>query len=179
MKSQFDPDVWAALFMIMVIGFGGITFMSMFVNGLTMHGLLQIFDQEYNQRCKYFLLPITSNDYALTSDIKLGNDYALTNEVDSKDFKRVVSYYSVNPPQRETYFDVFMTAVNKTIKNGYDLGENQTVRDVCWALGSQKYVDKKMDACLKASSSKRIIMSCSSTVYSPAELGEAEVVFLG
>ena len=167
MKSQFDPDVWAALFMILVIGFGGITFMSMFVNGFTMHGLLQIFDQEYNQRCEYFLLPIISNDYSLT------------NESTTKNFKRVANYFSVNPPRRETYFDAFMTEVNKTIKKGYDFGGNQTVRSVCWAMGSPEYVDKKMNACLKRSSLKRVVMTCSSMAYGPTEIGEAEVVFLG
>ena len=165
MKSQFDPDVWAALLMILIVGFGGITFMSMFINGLAMHGILSIFDQEYNQRCEYFLLPVISNDYALMS------------EKPTKHFNNVSEYFSVNPARKETYFNDFMEKVNETIKKGYDLGENQTVTRVCWAMGDSSVVGKEIDDCTNGG--KRIVMSCSAIVYGPTGIGLAEVVFLG
>ena len=170
MKSQFDPDVWAALLMIMIIGFGGIIFMSIFVNGFTMHGLLTIFDQEYNQRCDYFLLPIVSNDYA-TID-----------ENPDKNIKYTANYFVVNQPERQTYFDDFMEKVSKTINNGgkgYDFGGNQTVKSVCWGLGNSTEVSKKIDECTKNSNGKMDVMSCDAVVYGPAGMGMAEVLFIG
>ena len=170
MKSQFDPDVWAALFMIMIIGFGGITFMSMFVNGMTMHGLLSIFDQEFDQRCDYFLIPVISNDYALID------------ETPNKDINYTANYLQVSHPERQTYFNDFMKEVNKTMYNhgrGYDFGGNQTVKSVCWALGDQLEVSKKIKSCEQNSKYKVLIMSCNAIVYGPAGIGEAEVDFVG
>ena len=165
MKSQFDPDVWAALFMILVVGFGGITFMSMFVNGFTMHGILNVFDQEYSQRCEYFLLPLVSNDYALMS------------EKPTKHFYDVNEYFLVNEPYKGTYFDDFMKEVNKTMKKGFDLGGGQTVNGVCWGIGNSSTVRKEIDKCVK--NSKKIVMSCGTMVYGPTGIGNAEVVFIG
>ena len=170
MKSQFDPDVWAALLMIMIVGFGGITFMSMFINGFTMHGLLSIFDQEYNQRCNYFLLPIVSNDYAVVD------------ESPDKNINYTAKYFVINEPERQTYFDDFMEKVNKTIGKGFDIGENQTAKAVCWGLGDSTEVSEKIGDC-EAKNSQRgyklLIMDCSAMVYGPAGVGVAEVVFIG
>ncbi len=164
MKSQFDPDVWAALLMIIIIGFGGITFMSMFVNGITMHGILNVFDQEYNQRCEYFLLPLVSNDYASMS------------ENPTKHFNDLNKYFSINEPRKGTYFNDFMEEVDKTMKKGFDLGGNQTVNGVCWGIGDPVYVRKRIDKCIKGT---KVVMSCSTMVYGPTGIGTAEVAFTG
>ena len=171
MKSQFDPDVWAALLMIMIIGFGGITFMSMFVNGFTMHGLLSIFDQEYNQRCEYFLLPATSNDYAEVYD---------SPDEHMKDMK---DYFWVNEPRKTSYFDDIMEGVKNEIYKHHhwiDLGGGTKAKAVCWAMGNSSYVDEKIDKCLKNYRAyKIVVMSCGTIVYGPSGIGSAQVVFVG
>ena len=172
MKSQFDPDVWAALFMILVVGFGGLVFMNMFVNSFTMHGILSIFDQEYNQRCEYFLLPAISNDYALVY------------EEPGKHMENLTDYFYVNTPKRTSYFDDIMEKVKKSIERdkGIDLGENQKAMGVCWAIGSDNYTNNKIRKCLDDYAKKgykRAIMSCGSIAYGPYYIGEAEVVFVG
>ncbi len=168
MKSQFDPDVWAALFMIMIIGFGGLVFLHMFVNSFVMHGILQIFDQEVDQRCSYFLLPASSNDYYFSSES--GSKYT-----------NLTSYYVVNPPQRESFFDDFMSKVAKNIK-GLDIGGNETVNGVCWGMGNESTVDDEIQKCEnKIGGGKGVVelLDCSEMLYGPSNLGIARVVFVG
>ena len=168
MKSQFDPDVWAAIFMIMIVGFGGIIFLEMFINGFVMHGIIQMFDQEVDQRCIYFLLPITSNDYYFST------------ESDSN-FTALKNYMQINPPRRENIFNDFMKNVSKTIK-GVDIGGNQKVRKICWAAGGNKEVNDEIKKCEESANLGKgtiVLLSCAVPLYGPSDVGTAEVVFLG
>jgi hypothetical protein len=82
-KAQFGPDALVGMVVVALIGLGGIWFLSTFVQGLTIEGLISVLDQEIDQRCFFMTLPLTGDEY-----IRVGQDVS-----DNVDLTKMKDYF--------------------------------------------------------------------------------------
>lgn len=62
-KSQFGPDAIVGVVLVAIIGLGGVFVLNLFVNMVSLQGMITILDSEYDQKCFYSLNALQGNEY--------------------------------------------------------------------------------------------------------------------
>ena len=159
MKSQFDPDVWAALLMIIAVGFGGVLFLDYIVNIMNMHGILNLFDRELSQKGLYIISANTRNDYVVSDD----------NGEDSE-FSGVENFY-IGDLQitRVSNYEITMKEMKSSLnKNPLKLKNGREVNGICAFISTEDDFNEKFKNC-----NGDIMYQDEVYIYSPAGAGVA------
>ena len=68
-KAQFGPDALVGVILVAIIGLGGLLMINIFVNSISIQGMITILDSELDQRCFYYLNSIQGSEY-----VRFGRD---------------------------------------------------------------------------------------------------------
>ena len=164
MRAQFDPDVWAALLMILAVGFGGIIFVNLFISGLNMHAIMQVLDQQMSLKSIYIFSALASNDYLVSYQ-----------NGESSNMSSLENYYVVGKIQKENRYEKFVSEMNKSLyTHPAEIG-GEKVNGVCGFISSQEDFINKLNEC---KSEGKIIASYQTDIYGPAGSGIIYLAFL-
>ena len=165
-KAQFGPDVLIGFLLIAVLGLGGVFFLNVFVNNLTLKALLGVLDVENDQKCFFMLSPMIGDDYIrrgvsvenlTTQNLKNVKIYFGGNsiyEVQSIEFNNTINSLSTattSPPANFPARIVLLKGFLSTFDKSKELIETQN-------LGSLGFTH-----------------SCSTNIYGPHEIGTAQL----
>ncbi len=164
MKAQFDPDVWAALLMILAVGFGGVIFVNLFISGLSMHAIMQVLDQQMSLKSIYIFSALASNDYLVSYQ-----------NGESNNMSALEKYYVVGKIQKESRYEEFVEEMNKSLyEHPAEIG-GEKVNAACGFISSQSDFVNKLKEC---ESKGKIIASYQTDVYGPAGSGIVYLAFM-
>ena len=63
MKAQFGPDAIIGIVILVVVSLGGVLFIHIFINSLSLQNVISVVDKEVDQRCLYILIPSIQGEY--------------------------------------------------------------------------------------------------------------------
>ncbi len=138
MRAQFDPDIWAALLIIVAVGFGGVLFLDLLVNAMDMHSILSIFDKEISLKGLYIMSALTRDDFGVYN-----------NRGGNANFSSLENFYTTKD------YTVYHKYTNETIKLANSvswdvkLPNGEDANHVCGFIAPENKFDKYYDNCKK------------------------------
>ncbi|HDQ59900.1 MAG TPA: hypothetical protein ENN30_01770 [Candidatus Woesearchaeota archaeon] len=115
-KGQFGPDAFIGLLLVAILGIGGIFLINLFVNSMSLRGMISIMDSEFDEKCFYTLNSLQGTEY-----IKYGVDIRGTDFQNTWDYmggyRENMEYSEPFSEEMSEYSDLVSGSTFKMIRN--------------------------------------------------------------